>query len=57
MGYSDGCQLYLPSSKMIDEGGYEAESAWEYRFPAPLAKGVEDILTAAVEQLKREGIQ
>jgi hypothetical protein len=57
MGYSDGCQLYLPSSKMMDEGGYEVESYWEYRFPAPLAKGVEAIMTDSLKQLRREGVR
>jgi len=56
MGYTDGAQLYLPTSAMLDEGGYEAESYWEYRQPAPLAKGHEKILTAALEQLQDRGI-
>ena len=56
MVYSDGCQLYLPTSAMLDEGGYEVESYWEYRQPAPLAKGLEKILTATLGQLRDRGI-
>ncbi|MCE5250240.1 hypothetical protein LLG96_08470 [bacterium] len=56
MGYTDGAQLYLPTSAQLDEGGYEAESWWEYRQPAPLAKGHEKILTATLEELKKNGI-
>ena len=57
LGYSNGCQLYLPSSKMIDEGGYEVESYWEYRFPAPLSKGVEEILTGTLKELSQQGVR
>ncbi len=56
MGYTDGAQLYLPTSAMLEEGGYEVESWWEYRQPAPLAKGHEAILTATVDELKARGI-
>jgi len=56
MGYTDGAQLYLPTSAMLDEGGYEVESWWEYRQPAPLAKGHEAILTDTVRRLQERGI-
>lgn len=56
MGYTDGTQMYLPTSNMLDEGGYEVESYWEYRQPAPLAKGHEKILTATLEHLRQHGI-
>jgi neutral ceramidase len=57
LGYSNGAQLYLPTSKMMGEGGYEVESFWEYRHPAPLATGVEEIIARTVEQLKQAGIE
>jgi hypothetical protein len=56
LGYTDGAQIYLVTSAMLDEGGYEAESYWEYGFPAPLAKGTEDILRRGIEELRRRGI-
>ncbi len=57
LGYSNGCQMYLPTSEMVDEGGYEVESFWEYRHPAPLAKGMEKILAETVKKLQAEGIE
>ena len=57
MGYSNGTQLYLPTSRMLDEGGYEVESYWEYRLPAPLAKGIENILSQTLQQLWDQGIR
>jgi len=42
---------------MLDEGGYEAESYWEYGHPAPLAKGMEEILTRALQDLRGQGIR
>jgi neutral ceramidase len=44
LGYSNGTGLYLPSSRMIPEGGYEVESVGEYGYPAPLATGWESEL-------------
>ena len=57
MGYTDGTQMYLPTSKMIDEGGYEAESYYEYRHPASLAKGIENILLQGIHDLQESGIK
>lgn len=56
LGYTDGAQLYLPTSQMLDEGGYEVVSYHEYRQPAPLAKGMETILRDALRQLRDRGI-
>ncbi|MBI5094848.1 MAG: hypothetical protein HZB26_20715 [Candidatus Hydrogenedentes bacterium] len=57
LGYTNGEGLYLPTSKMLDEGGYEAVSFWEYGFPSPLAKGIEDHLTHALDHLRTAGIR
>ncbi len=56
LGYIDGCHMYLPSSEYVDEGGYEVESYWEYRMPAPLSKGVEELLNAKLVELKESGV-
>jgi len=56
LGYTDGAQLYLIASPMVDEGGYEAESYYEYGFPAPLQKGMEKVLLEALEELRSGGI-
>ncbi|MCL4733682.1 MAG: hypothetical protein KJ050_02005 [Candidatus Omnitrophica bacterium] len=57
LGYSNGCQMYLPTSAMLPEGGYEVESYWEYHKPAPLAPGIESILADGISHLMKEGIQ
>jgi len=57
LGYANGAQLYLPTSPMLDEGGYEAVSYHEYRQPASLAKGMEGIVKDALCQLGERGIQ
>ena len=55
LGYTDGCRAYLPSSRMIPEGGYEVESFWEYHLPAPLAPGTDAVLQAGLEELRDSG--
>lgn len=57
LGYTNGAQLYLPTSAMIDEGGYEVDSYYEYGFPAPLRKGIEEALARSLEELKARGIR
>ncbi len=57
LSYTDGAQLYLPTSAMLDEGGYEAVSYHEYGWPAPFVKGMEKIITDSLEKLRTEGIE
>jgi hypothetical protein len=57
LGYTDGAQMYLPTTAMLPEGGYEVESYWEYRQPAPLAGGMEKILIESLGKLKAQGIE
>lgn len=52
LGYSNGTGLYLPSARMLAEGGYESESYFEYGFAAPLRPVGEQILDEAVDKLK-----
>jgi hypothetical protein len=54
--YCNGAQAYLPTSGMLDEGGYEAESYWEYGHPSSLANGMEEILVRALQHLRSQGI-
>ena len=56
LGYTDGAQLYLPTDAMLDEGGYEVESYYEYGFPAPLAKGIEQVLDGSLAALRESGV-
>ncbi len=49
LGYTNGLKAYLPSSKMIDEGGYEAgEAKTVYNLPAPFALETDKRLLDAV---------
>ena len=57
LGYCDGMQAYLPTSAMIDEGGYEVVSYHEYGQPAPLAKGMETIITNGLRQMRKDGVE
>jgi neutral ceramidase len=44
LGYSNGTGLYLPSTRMLPERGYEVDSFGEYGYPAALAAGWESEL-------------
>jgi len=57
LGCTDGAQLYLPTSEMLYEGGYEVTSYFEYHQPSPLAKGVEHILRDGLDKLRRAGVR
>ena len=57
LGYSNGTGLYLPTSDMLEEGGMEVTSYAEYGFPAPLAKGMEDILASTLRELRARGTE
>ena len=56
LGYTDGCELYLPSDRMLPEHGYEVDSFWEYHYPAPLAPGIDARLEAALAEAQARGI-
>ncbi len=56
LGYTDGCRLYLPSDRMLPEGGYEVESFYEYHQPAQLAPGIDDRLREGLRRLREGGI-
>lgn len=56
LGYVDGCQMYLPTTKMLGEGGYEVVSYYEYHWPAQLAPGIEDRMLKALSLLREKGI-
>jgi hypothetical protein len=57
LGYTDGAQIYIPTTAMLPEGGYEVESYWEYRHPAPLAPGIEQVLRDGLGKLQSGGIR
>ena len=57
LGYANGEGLYLATSPMLEEGGYESISYWEFGFPAPLAPGNEQVLQEGLATLRRMGIR
>ncbi len=48
LGYSNGEGLYLPTTAMLAEGGYEVDSYWEYGYYGPLVPGIEQAITQAI---------
>jgi len=56
LGYANGEAMYLVTSPMLDEGGMEPESYWEYGYPAPLAKGMEAFAEQAISKLREAEI-
>lgn len=57
LGYSNGTGLYLPNSRMLKEGGYEADSAHEYGYAARLQTGTDVRLLEGVTALQQQGIE
>lgn len=56
LGYANGEAAYLPSSRMLPEGGYEVTSYYEYGHPSQLAAGMEQVLEKTFQQFKQAGI-
>jgi hypothetical protein len=51
-GYANDVMAYVPSARVLAEGGYEADSSMiYYGLPAPWAPAVEEIIVAAVKGL------
>jgi len=55
LGYTNGAQIYLPTSDMLAEEGYEVTSYWEYHYPAPIAPGGEEVLQGALRRMQQSG--
>ncbi len=50
-GYSNGITAYIPSRRVLDEGGYEGgESRIYFGLPSPFAQNVEDRIFAALKR-------
>lgn len=50
LGYSNGVFSYVPSRKMIGEGGYEAECNYFFGLRGPFVPEIEDIIVGQVAQ-------
>ncbi|MBI3987941.1 MAG: hypothetical protein HY343_13535 [Lentisphaerae bacterium] len=55
LGYTNGTQLYLPSSRMRKERGYEVDSFYEYHWPSFLAVGGDTLIETALRRLQQTG--
>lgn len=54
-GYHDVLVAYIPSLRVLTEGGYEGGSGMrEYQLPAPFSPKIEDIIVETVSALVRE---
>jgi hypothetical protein len=55
-GYSNDVSAYIPSARMVPEGGYEVErSLLGSSQPAPFQPGIEERIVAKVHELARAG--
>lgn len=55
--YSNDCPCYIPSDRVLNEGGYEGASAMTYyNFPAKFAGGVEQRIIDTVHELLPESL-
>ena len=53
LGYCTYIRLYIPTSKMIEEGGYEGDYSMVYCLsPAPYVKNIDQIIKHEVKSLK-----
>ncbi|MBX3239444.1 MAG: neutral/alkaline non-lysosomal ceramidase N-terminal domain-containing protein [Chitinophagaceae bacterium] len=55
LGYSNDVMSYIPSEKVLEEGGYEGAMAhWVYGLPAKWATGIQEQILTAVDELMAE---
>jgi neutral ceramidase len=53
-GYSNDVMSYIPSARVLREGGYEAvDSMFYYAQPGPFAEDVEERVFAAIRQVMK----
>ena len=51
LGYTQGCQAYVPTAQALIEGGYEPNAYKRWRQSAPFAPEVEEAVKAAIREL------
>ena len=58
MGYSNDVMCYIPTKKIVEEGGYEAKDSFMYYgMPAPLKGEIEEIIIDKVKALLKKVTQ
>ena len=51
LGYTQGCQTYVPTAQALPEGGYEPNAYKRWRQSAPFAPSVEEAVKGAIREL------
>jgi hypothetical protein len=51
LGYTQGCQAYVPTARSLSEGGYEPNAYKRWKHSAPFAPAVEEAVKAAIREL------
>ena len=51
LGYTQGCQTYVPTAQALTEGGYEPNAYKRWRQSAPFAPDVEETVKAVIREL------
>ena len=51
LGYTQGCQTYVPTAQALVEGGYEPNAYKRWRQSAPFAPEVEEVVKAVIREL------
>ena len=51
LGYTQGCQTYVPTAQALAEGGYEPNAYKRWRQSAPFAPEVEEAVKAVIREL------
>ena len=54
IGYTQGCQTYVPTAQALAEGGYEPNAYKRWRQSAPFAPGVEKAVKAVIRELAND---
>ena len=55
LGYTQGCQTYVPTAQALIEGGYEPNAYKRWRQSAPFAPEVEGAVKAVIRELVNDG--
>jgi neutral ceramidase len=53
LGYTNGVMSYIPTAKMLAEGGYEAECNYFFGLQGPFVPEIEDIIVGRVARMLR----
>lgn len=54
LGYTQGCQTYVPTAQALAEGGYEPNAYKRWRQSAPFAPEVEEAVKAVIRELAND---